>query len=309
MNSKFNIQHSTSKSLAPIALFTYNRPWHTRQTVEALIKNELASESELFIYSDAPKNENAVAKVAEVREYLRTIDGFKSVTIIERDKNWGLANSIIDGVTNIVNQYGKIIVLEDDLVTSPYFLRFMNEALEMYKDEPKVASIHGYIYPIDGLPETFFIRGADCWGWATWADKWTIFEPDGQKLLDELQARKLQKEADFGGSYGFTQMLKDQIKGKNNSWAVRWYMSAFLKDMLTLYPGQSHVQNIGFDSEGTHCKSETNDFDVTLNDKFLINKIETVENPEARKKIENFLFSIRPKLWQRIKSKIARLIK
>jgi GT2 family glycosyltransferase len=117
------------KKQAPIALFVYNRPWHTRQTVEALKKNELASESELFIYSDAPKNGKAKEKVKEVREYIKTIDGFKKVTIIERENNWGLADSIIDGVTKIVNEYGKIIVLEDDLVTSPYFLKFMNEAL------------------------------------------------------------------------------------------------------------------------------------------------------------------------------------
>lgn len=307
-NSTFNIQNSTL-DLAPIVLFVYNRPDHTKQTVEALQKNELAICSELFIYSDAAKNENAEQKVNEVREYIKSIDGFKKITIIEREKNWGLANSIIDGVTKIVNEYGKIIVLEDDLVTSPYFLKFMNEALEFYKEEPNVASIHGYIYPIVNLPETFFIKGADCWGWATWKEKWSIFEADDKKLLDELQNRKLQNEADFNGSYGFTQMLKDQIDGKNNSWAVRWYMSAFLKDMLTLYPGQSYVQNIGFDCEGTHCKSETNVFRVTLNDKFLINKIETFENFEARKKIENFLFSIRPKLWQKIKSKITRLIK
>ena len=294
---------------SPIVLFVYNRPYHTRQIVEALQKNELASESELFIYSDAPKNENSISKVNEVREYIKTVDGFKKVTIIEREKNWGLANSIIDGVTKIVNKYGKIIVLEDDLVTSKYFLRFMNEALGMYKDEPKVASIHGYIYPIEDLPETFFIKGADCWGWATWKEKWAIFEVDGQKLLNELKIRKLQKEADFNNSYGYSKMLQDQIDGKNNSWAVRWYMSAFLRDMLTLYPGQSYVQNIGFDCEGTHCKSETNIFNADIAKEILIKKVEVAENLKARKKIENFLFSIRPKLLQKIKLKIARLIK
>lgn len=128
-----------------------------------------ARESEHFIFSDGPKNEEAVAKVKEVREYLKTIDGFKKITIIERDRNWGLANNIIDGVTEIVNEYGKIIVLEDDLVTSPYFLRFMNEALEMYKDEERVFGITGYAYPIkkDGLPSTFFMKDGGCWGWAT----------------------------------------------------------------------------------------------------------------------------------------------
>ena len=295
--------------LAPIVLFVYNRPWHTEQTITALQKNILANESDIFIYSDAPKNENATEKVNEVRHYIKSIDGFKKVTIIERDKNWGLANSIIDGVTSIVNQYGKIIVLEDDLVTSSYFLKFMNEALKLYQYEQKVASLHGYIYPIDGLPETFFIRGADCWGWATWKEKWAIFESDGQKLLDEVKKRNLQKEADFNDSYGYTEMLRGQIEGRNNSWAVRWYFSAFLKEMVTLYPGQSYVQNIGHDCEGTHCISETNVFDIVLNKSFSLNKIEPIEDLVSKIKIEKFFNSIKTNIFQRIKSKISRLIK
>jgi hypothetical protein len=292
---------------APIVLFVYNRPKHTKQTVDALQKNELASESELFIFSDASKNENTIEKVKEVREYIKTIDGFKNITIIEREKNWGLANSIIDGVTKIVNEYGKIIVIEDDLVTSPYFLKFMNEALEMYQDEPMVASIHGYMYPINGLPDTFFIRGADCWGWATWKEKWSIFEKDGQKLLDELSKKKLQKEADFNGAFDYSRMLKDQIKGKNNSWAVRWYMSAFLKEMLTLYPSVSYVRNIGNDESGTHCGA-TDVFDVVLNQKLYIEKIEPFENIKAKQQIECFLNSLKVSFLQKIKLKIKRIL-
>ena len=171
-------------NLTPIVLFVYDRPDHVRQTVEALKKNVLALDSELFIYSDAAKNKNGEDKVNKVRQYIKNIDGFKKVTIFERKKNLGLAGSIIDGVTKIVNDYGKVIVLEDDLVTSPFFLKYMNQALELYKYEVRVASIHGYIYPIENLPETFFIKGADCWGWATWRNKWSIFESNGQKLLD-----------------------------------------------------------------------------------------------------------------------------
>ena len=297
-----------NKSLAPIALFIYNRPWHTQQTVEALQKNELANESELFIYSDAAKNEQASESVNAVREYIKTINGFKEITIILRDKNWGLADSIIDGVTEVVNKYGKIIVLEDDLVTSPYFLKFMNEGLTMYENEDKVASIHGYIYPIDNLPNTFFIKGADCWGWATWKRAWDVFEPNGQKILDELKSRGLEKGADFNNSYGLTQMLKDQIKGKNNSWAVRWYMSAFLKDMLTLYPGKSYVQNIGDDDSGTHC-GVSDIFRVELSTSNNINRLELVENSDSRKKIEIFFDSINGTFIQKLKTRIKRLIK
>jgi len=294
-------------NLAPIALFTYNRPWHTQQTVEALQKNKLASESELFIYSDDAKNDDARVSVDEVRKYIDNITGFKKITVIKRDKNWGLANSIIDGVTKIVNEYGRIIVLEDDLVTSPYFLKFMNEGLTMYENEDKVASIHGYIYPIDNLPNTFFIKGADCWGWATWKRAWDVFEPNGQKILDELKSRGLEKGADFNNSYGLTQMLKDQIKGKNNSWAVRWYMSAFLKDMLTLYPGKSYVQNIGDDDSGTHC-GVSDIFRVELSTSNNINRLELVENSDSRKKIEIFFDSINGTFIQKLKTRIKRLI-
>ena len=153
---------------APIALFVYNRPGHTQQTVEALLKNELAMESDLFIFSDAAKSSEIEVKVNAVREFIKSISGFRSLTIIERESNLGLANSIIDGVTNLCNEYGQVIVLEDDLVTSPFFLKYMNDGLNYYRDEEQVISIHGYIYPFDAkLPETFFLRGADCWGWAT----------------------------------------------------------------------------------------------------------------------------------------------
>jgi len=298
----------TFVNLAPIVLFVYNRPWHTQQTVEALQKNKLASESELFIYSDDAKNDDARVSVDEVRKYIDNITGFKKITVIKRDKNWGLSNSIIDGVTKIVNEYGRIIVLEDDLVTSPYFLKFMNEGLTMYENEDKVASIHGYIYPIDNLPNTFFIKGADCWGWATWKRAWDIFESNGEKILDELKSRRLEKEADFNNSYGFTQMLKDQIKGKNNSWAVRWYMSAFLKDMLTLYPGKSYVQNIGNDDSGTHC-CVSDIFRVELCTSNNSNRLELVENSDSRKKMEIFFNSISGIFIQKLKTRMKRFLK
>ena len=281
-------------NLSPIVLFVYNRLWHTQQTIEALQKNELALESELFIYADNAKNDESLSKVKEVRNYLKTVDGFKNITIIERDKNWGLANSIIDGVTTTVNKYGKVIVLEDDLVTSPYFLRYMNEALTLYQNEQDVASIHGYIYPLkntNNLPETFFIKGADCWGWATWQRAWDLFEADGKKLLKELQVRKLQNEIDFNGSYGFTEMLEKQIKGKNNSWAIRWYISAFLQNKLTLYPKKSLVQNIGMDDSGTHCGSSKEYYIKNLNFNIPVLSNQIIENKCARNEIEKFFFT------------------
>jgi hypothetical protein len=281
-------------ALAPIVLFTYNRPWHLMQTVSALLKNSLVSESEIFIFSDGPKNEDDESKVAEVRKYIKTIKGFKRVEIIERDKNWGLANNIIDGITKVVNQYGKVVVLEDDLITSPYFLKFMNDGLNIYEEEEKVISVHGYVYPIKGLPEIFFLRGADCWGWATWKRGWDLFEKDGKKLLDELEKRKLTKLFDFKGAYPYTKMLKEQVEGKVDSWAIRWYASAFIHEKLTLYPGISFVKHIG--DLGTHVKGNVWRLDVKLLEKpIFVKRIPPIEDPEVRKKIEDFLFRIKRK--------------
>jgi hypothetical protein len=258
----------------------------------APIRNELSEQSDLFVFSDYPASEADKNNVQDVREYIKTITGFKSVTIIERDRNMGLAKSIISGITEVVNEYGQVIVLEDDMLTSRYFLKFMNEALELYRDEEKVISTHGYIFPVKtALPETFFLKGADCWGWATWKRGWQLFEPDGRKLLDRIQDKKLQKRFDINGSYPYTKMLKDQVAGKNNSWAVRWYASAFLENKLTLYPGKSLVCNIGLDATGTHG-DKMKGLDVKLsNEAILVKKIPVEENPDAIKAIEKFLKS------------------
>jgi hypothetical protein len=280
-----------------MVLFVYNRPWHTRQTIKALQKNELADRSDLFIYSDSPKNEQTEKAVKKVREYIHTIDGFKTITIREREKNLGLAGSIIDGVTAIVNEYGRLIVLEDDLVTSPFFLRYMNDALILYENEEKVISIHGYIYPLsEKLPSTFFLRGADCWGWATWKRGWDLFEEDGQKLLNELEEKKLTRLLDFNRTYNYTQMLRDQIAGKNDSWAVRWLVSAFLRERLTLYPGISLIRNIGLDGIGTHCGT-SDAFDVKIaQEPISVQPIDIVENAKAKKIIEDYFRYLNPSL-------------
>ena len=239
---------------APVLLFTYNRLSHTQRCVEALLKNHLSSESELFIYSDAAKDIAQQESVKEVRNFIHTIQGFKAITIIERDKNWGLAKNIIDGVTTQVNRYGKVIVLEDDLVVAPFFLQFMNEALETYKDEPKIGHIQACDFTQDpSLPDTFLIKFTGSWGWATWDRAWKHFNPNGKELLQEMQKRQLTHAFDMNGKYGFTRMLRRQIEGKNNSWAIRWNASLFLKDILSLNVGRSLVQNEGFDGSGTNC--------------------------------------------------------
>lgn len=250
-------REGTATTCAPILLFVYNRPAHVRRTVEALQANRLAAESDLFVYSDAARDEAARAAVEEVRTYVRSLRGFRSVSVTERKENWGLARNIIDGVTTQVNRFGRVIVLEDDLVTSPYFLTFMNDALDAYADEPRVGHVHACEFTQDpSLPDTFLIRWTGSWGWGTWARAWKLFNPDGQALLDELLSRKLDYTFDFDGRYGYTRMLRRQIAGKNNSWAIRWNASLFLKGILSLNAGRSLVQNIGFDGSGTHCGNE-----------------------------------------------------
>ena len=241
-------------SYAPILLFVYNRPEHTRRCIESLLKNSLASESHLFIYADGSKDSTQQEAVNEVRNYIRTIKGFKQITLMERSENWGLARNIINGVTTQVNRYGKVIVLEDDLVVAPYFLQFMNDALEVYKNEPRVGHIQACDFTQDSsLPATFLIKWTGSWGWATWDRAWKHFNPNGNELLQELEERKLTHVFDFNGKYGFTRMLRRQIEGKNNSWAIRWNASLFLKDILSLNVGRSLVQNEGFDGSGTNC--------------------------------------------------------
>lgn len=244
-------------NVAPIALFVYNRPWHTRKTIEALQKNELADLSELFIYSDTAKNEQAETAVAEVREYVRSIDGFKNITIIERENNLGLAGSIIDGVTTVVNKYGKVIVLEDDLITSPYFLTYMNESLNRYRDEDKVMQISGYMFQLELSldEEALLLPFTTSWGWATWQRAWIMFDPEAKAYSMLKKSQKLQCEFNLMGAYPYFDMLEAQLNGKINSWAIRWYLSVFMQNGLTLYPQKALINNIGFDGSGVHCDS------------------------------------------------------
>ena len=275
---------------APILLFVYNRPEHTRRVIESLKANAEAADSELFIYADQARSETDIQQVSEVRRLIRSTDGFKQVTVIEREKNWGLARNVIDGVTTQVNAHGRVIVLEDDLVVAPHFLRFMNDALEMYKNEEKVGHIQACDFTKDpSLPDTFLIRWTGSWGWATWERAWKHFNPDGKELLSRLEERHLTRYFDFNGNYPFTRMLRRQIAGKNNSWAIRWNASLFLDGILSLNVGRSLVQNTGFDGSGTNCGGGgLYATDLWMNP-LPVSPISPVEeNKEARKVFERY---------------------
>lgn len=275
-------------NLAPIILFVYNRPDHTKQTIEALQKNELAKESELFIYSDEAKNEEAQERVDEVRAYINGVQGFKKVTIVKREKNWGLADSIIDGVTKIVNEYGKIIVLEDDLVTSPYFLRFMNESLDFYEKEEKVWHISGWNYPIktNGLEDVFLWRVMNCWGWATWSSRWEHFEKNVHKSIIEFSKNDI-KQFNLDGNEDFWGQVLANKEHKINTWAIFWYATIFKKDALCLNPVQTFVENIGHDGSGIHCtniKDYKDNVHESYNIKFEKNCVESLRHVNIIKK-------------------------
>lgn len=295
------------QSAAPVILFAYARPLHLQAALESLRRNELASQTHLTVYCDGPKNAGSAAGVRAVRELIaQTRDGFASVTRVYRDENMGLARSVIAGVSQALERNERVIVLEDDLVLSPHFLRYMNDALNCYAADEEVASIHGYCYPVAKvLPETFFLRGADCWGWATWRRAWKTFDPNGQKLLMELQQKKLVEAFDLDGAYSFSRMLKNQIQGLNDSWAVRWHASCFVRGMLTLYPGRSLVQNIGTDASGTH-KDDTHDFHVeTASTPVLVSRLPLFESPVARAAFIDFLSNSAGGGWRHWASNIV----
>lgn len=296
---------------APILLFVYNRPSHTKQTVDRLIQNTLSEKSNLIIYSDGPKNSEDIVKVKEVRELIKTIKGFKSISLIPQESNLGLSNSIIKGVTETLKKFEKVIVLEDDLLTSKYFLEFMNEGLQLFKDEDKVASIHGYVYPLNSnkINQPFFIKGADCWGWATWKNKWKILNTDGSELLKKLSNSGQKKEFNFRNNYNYFKMLEDQVLGKNDSWAIRWHASAFLENKLTLYPPISLVHNIGNDNSGFHS-GNTTIYDTELKDeRIYLNKIPVEESTEAKEAFEIFFKSSKERKYKQIIKKIACFLK
>jgi len=290
------------QNLAPIALFVYNRPQHTQRTIKFLQQNELAAESRLYIFSDGAKTSNDDEKVAEVRAIINKTEGFKSVKVIERKENAGLANSVIAGVTQLINDYGQVIVFEDDLVTSPHTLTYFNDALNRYRNEEKVMHIGAYMYPLksESLPQSFFYRAATSWGWATWASAWAHFEPNIDTLINQFDAKK-KSAFSIENSMNFWKQMQEFKKGKNNSWAIRWYASIFLKDGLTLNPAQSLVNNIGHDGTGVH--SGINDiYNVIINPKPITQFPEIIkENEAAYQTIRNFLSNRKGNMVSRIK--------
>ncbi|MBR4625245.1 MAG: sugar transferase [Alphaproteobacteria bacterium] len=241
--------------LAPIVLFVYNRLSHTKQTVEALQNNILAKQSNLYIFSDGPKKES-VEEVNTVRAYIKKISGFKSVTIYESQYNKGLANSIIDGVTQIIDKYGKIIVLEDDLITNQWFLIFMNEALDKYEKQNEIFMIGGHNVKLKvpfWYKKDYYLAHRSCsWGWATWRNRWIKADWEMKEYNSFINNESEVKRFNRIGSDA-TPMLKKQMDGKIDSWAIRWEFCMFKHNAYCLRPIYTLITNIGLDGTGIHC--------------------------------------------------------
>jgi len=245
--------------LAPIVLFVYNRPDHTLRTLEALMDNELAEQSQLYIFADGPKansTEFNKSKIHEVRKLINSRQWCGNVDVMQFKENRGLAESIKKGVTEIVNQHGKIIVLEDDIVTKPNFLRYMNDALDFYQSEDRIMHIGGFV-PLTSLfgklPETWLSRFMSCWGWATWKTSWNQANWSERELYEQIKEPKVRYDFNLEGVLNFHEQLENNINGSINTWAIKWFASIFLCNGLCLYPSHSLTKNIGFDGTGENC--------------------------------------------------------
>ena len=250
--------------VSPIALFAYNRPEKVRLAIESLAKNDLAEVSDLYVFVDGPKSLKDIALIQEVEEIIHETGGFKSVYLKKSEVNLGLALSIRKGIDFVLDLAPTIIVIEDDLILANSFLNYINEGLNRFADDSRVASIQGYQYPCNPpLRKSVALRGADCWGWATWKDRWQSSIFDANLLYEQITLQKLQNEFDLYGAMPYTNMLKNQINGEIDSWAICWHASMFLKGFVSIYPAESLVINNGHDGKGTH-QTKSNMFDTKL---------------------------------------------
>jgi hypothetical protein len=245
--------------LAPVILFVYKRLYQTQQTVEYLKLNKLAPESDLFIFSEYPKNAEFETEVQQVRDYIKTIEGFKSVTIIERPFFFGLAKSVITGITEVFEKYDRVIVLEDYIITSPCFLEYMNEGLNKYEFENHIYSVTGYSFPPtlfkihkEYTNDVYILPRACSWGWGTWKNRWVKADWEVKDFSEFYKNREFQKKYDETGG-DKSRMLIRQMKGEIDSWAIRWDYTHFKNNANCVYPTKSLISNIGLDS-GTHTK-------------------------------------------------------
>jgi hypothetical protein len=240
--------------LAPVALFVFRRPAHTRRTIERLLANPEAAASEIVVFADGPRGDADVEAVEQTRAVVGSA-GLPNLRLVARERNLGLARSVVAGVTELCEARGAAVVLEDDLLVAPTFLRFMNEALERYRDDARVLGVSGYTFPIEPPPgrEAFFLPFPTSWGWATWARAWRKLRSAEDLHATLARDRAARRRFNVDGTYPYWPMLEALLAGRVDSWAIRWNATVSLERGLVLYPARSLVTNAGFDGTGAHC--------------------------------------------------------
>jgi hypothetical protein len=297
--------------LAPIALFVFKRPEHTRRTLEALARNPEFADSPLHVFCDGSRRPGDDAAVLATREVVRNW-AHPRKAIHAAPGNRGLAASIIEGVSRLCASYGRVIVVEDDLVVAPVFLDFLNRALDRYSDEPQVMQVSGHMFPVDlavGHPDAVFMPFITSWGWATWHRAWQCFDSTAAEFERLSKDRALRRRFDLDDCYPYFRMLKKQKAGLIDSWAIRWYLSVFMRNGLVLYPSRSLVSNEGFDGTGTHCGSEDNMSDKTAAamDRRLLDLPRAELNHAAFLVVRAFLAS-QTTIWQRVRRRLMKRV-
>lgn len=249
------------KKLAPIILFVYNRPNHTKQVVEGLLRNPEAKDSILFIFADGPKpniSQEGLEKLKQVRDFIHTIKGFKEIYIDESDENRGLANATIRGCTSVINEYGNMIVMEDDDVPSPYFLSYVNRCLEKYKDDERIWCVSGYtdtsiLPPVENGDDLFFVNRPSSWGFGTWKRCWDKVIWDIPTLKGLFTHQSIISGYNNWAGADASNIMFGLFQGRNSSWSVRYNFAAYLNRSMTILPNKSLIENTGCDGSGTHC--------------------------------------------------------
>lgn len=291
---------------APIALFVYKRLGKTQEVINSLKNNNICSECVLYVFSDGAKGDEDRKDVVELRRYLREIDGFKNIVINEREENIGLARNIVDGVGILLKKYGKVVVIEDDIVVGKNFLKYMNDALRLYEDKKEVMEISGYIEPISytGLSDSAFIKNGYCWGWATWEDRWKQFSMANKVKIYKGISFTDRYHFDLEGVIGKSTQLFYNAVGILDTWAVYWSLAIYRNDGLVLVPKRSLVKNIGTDGSGEHQATELYDSGAVFDG--VIDYFPDVyeEDVDVRQRIKKYYKSKMPGLARRVWRKL-----
>lgn len=287
---------------APVVIFAYNRAEHLRKTVESLEENTGIEETEVYIFADQYAREEDRDKTEAVRAYLRELEGnhrCKNLKVEYAREHKGLANSVISGVTKVINTYGRVIVVEDDLYTAKDFLEYMNQALDFYESK-KVWSVSGYSFPMKSLEQyphdIFYSYRASSWGWGTWKDRWDTIDWDVSDFSEFIKDKKRVRKFNRGGT-DLTPMLREQMEGKRDSWAIRWCFAQSQQDLPSVYPKVSRVVNLGFDGSGTHCFASS-EYETKLNQEGLACRFEVLYMD--RKLIKEFRYKYSDTLGKKI---------